>query len=62
MKTSLPLSLCHPPRGEGQARADEVDGGAEALLVHAPERLQLDSAGGDVEGDQGGEIKPVGAL
>src|SRR5262249_16008295 len=50
------------PQGERQACPHEMDGGADALLVQPPERLELGPAGGDVHGDEAGQIEPVGAL
>ncbi len=42
-----------PAQGDGQAAADLVQGGLDALVVLAPDRVEFDPAGGDIDGAQG---------
>src|SRR5262245_55807934 len=46
-------------QGHGPAAADFVDGGGDPMLAFAPEGLQLDPTGGDVDGAQGEEEDPL---
>ena len=57
---SEPLSLSSPTQGHGQARGR---GGrrADALLALAPDGLQLDPRGGDIDGAEGAEVEALGA-
>jgi len=42
--------------------ADAVDRGADALLASALDGLALGPAGGDIDGDQGGEEEAIGVV
>lgn len=49
-------------QGEGNTLANEVHGGADSLLPHAPDRLELRPAASDIDGAKGGEEEALRAL